>query len=143
MSILCGFVGTLTADAINRTSAGGKNWTALNVRVGTGQATQWCSVAVFGDDAAAVASLKTGAAVYCEGRLELRRWENHGGHKMSGLSVVATFSRPIDLKAKPKREKKDEPPGSGRERAARSDSRPNGNSGSAFNDDIPFAPEVR
>ena len=103
MSILCGFTGTLTADAINRTSSGGKNWTALNVRVGTGQQTQWCSVAVFGDEAGAVAPLKEGAAVYIEGRLELRRWENHGGNKMSGLSVVATFCRPIELRAKPKR----------------------------------------
>src|SRR6185312_15340646 len=77
MSILCGFTGTLTADAINRTSSGGKNWTALNVRVGTGQQTQWCNVAVFGDEAGAVAPLKEGAAVYIEGRLELRRWENH------------------------------------------------------------------
>jgi single-stranded DNA-binding protein len=104
MSILCGFTGTLTADAVNRTSAGGKNWTSINVRVGTGQQTQWCSVSLFGDDAAASARLKEGAAVYVEGRLELRRWENHGGHKMSGLSVVASFCRSIELKTAPKRE---------------------------------------
>jgi single-stranded DNA-binding protein len=102
VSIICGFAGTLTADAINRTSAGGKDWTALNVKVGDGKNTQWCSVAVFGDEAAGVAALKSGAAIYIEGRLELRRWENHGGHKMSGLSVVATFCRPINMKAKPK-----------------------------------------
>ena len=41
---------------------------------------------------------------YSEARLVLRRWENLGGHKMRGLSDVATFCRPIDLKAKPKRE---------------------------------------
>ena len=140
MSIFCGFAGTLTADAVNRTSASGKNWTSLNVRIGDGKTTQWCSIAVFGDDAANLASLKEGAAIYCEGRLELRRWENHSGHKMSGLSVVATFCRPIELKAKPKRE--EPPPASGRERAARSDCAPAGKT-SAFNDDIPFAPEVR
>jgi single-stranded DNA-binding protein len=104
MSILCGFVGTLTADAIKRTSAAGKDWTALNVKIGDGKSTQWCSIAVFGDDAANVRALKSGAAIYCEGRLELRRWENHGGHKMSGLSLTASFCRPIDLHAKPKRE---------------------------------------
>jgi single-stranded DNA-binding protein len=104
MSIICGFTGTLSGDAVNRTSSGGKNWTSLNVRVGAGKQTQWCSVAVFGDDAANIAPLKEGAAVYVEGRLELRRWENHGGHKMSGLSVVATFCRPIELRAKSKRE---------------------------------------
>lgn len=104
MSILCGFTGTLTADAIKRTSTAGKDWTSLNVRIGDGKGTQWCSVAVFGDDAASVAALKEGTAVYCEGRLELRRWENHGGHKMSGLSVTASFCRPIELRAKAKRE---------------------------------------
>jgi single-stranded DNA-binding protein len=102
MTILCGFAGTLTADANTRTSAAGKDWTALNVKIGDGKSTQWCSIAVFGDDAANVGTLKAGTAIYCEGRLELRRWENHGGHKMSGLSVVASFCRPINLQAKQK-----------------------------------------
>ncbi len=100
MSITCGFVGTLTADANKRTSATGKDWTSLNVRVGTGRKTQWCSVAVFGDDGASVAALKLGASIYCEGRIELRRWENHGGHKMAGLSVTATLCRPVNLRPK-------------------------------------------
>jgi single-stranded DNA-binding protein len=104
MSILCGFAGSLTADAITRTSAAGKDWTSLNVKVGDGKNTQWVNCAVFGDDAVNVAELKEGAAVYVEGRIELRRWENHGGHKMSGLSCTASFCRPIDLRAKPKRE---------------------------------------
>jgi single-stranded DNA-binding protein len=104
MSILCGFVGTLTVDAQNKTSAAGKNWTALNVKIGDGKNTQWVNCAVFGDDAANVASLKAGAAVTIEGRLELRRWENHAGHKFSGLSVTASFCRPITLHAKQKRE---------------------------------------
>jgi single-stranded DNA-binding protein len=104
VSIICDFAGTLTADAINRTSASGKNWTSLNVKIGDGKNTQWVNCAVFGDDAANVAELKEGAAVYVEGRLELRRWENHGGHKMSGLSVTASFCRPIKLRTKPKRE---------------------------------------
>jgi single-stranded DNA-binding protein len=100
MSILCGFTGVLTADAIKRTSAAGKDWTSLNVKIGDGKSSQWCNVAVFGDDAANVATLKAGAAVFVEGRIELRRWENHGGHKMAGLSVAASFCRPIDLRAK-------------------------------------------
>jgi len=102
MSILCGFVGTLTVAPVKRTSAAGKDWTALNVKIGDGKSTQWCNVAVFGDDAIAVASLKEAAAIYCEGRIELRRWENHGGHKMSGLSVTASFCRPITLHAEQK-----------------------------------------
>ncbi|WP_316228639.1 single-stranded DNA-binding protein [Bradyrhizobium sp. SZCCHNR1045] len=104
MSIICAFVGILSADAVHRTGSNGKPWTSLNVRIGQGPTTQWCSVAVFGDDAATFASLKQGAAVFIEGRIELRRWENHGGHKMAGLSVVASHCRAIDLKAKPKRE---------------------------------------
>ena len=100
MSILCAFTGTLTADAITRTAKSGADWTALSVRVGSGPTTQYISIAVFGDDGANVASLKEGAAVYVEGRLEPRRWENHAGHKMSGLNVAAAFVRPIDLRAK-------------------------------------------
>jgi single-stranded DNA-binding protein len=104
MSILCAFTGVLTADAKKRTSAAGKDWTSFNVRVGHGENTQWCSVAVFGDDLANVAGLKEGSAVFIEGRIELRRWENHGGQKMSGLNVTASFCRPIELRYKPKRD---------------------------------------
>jgi single-stranded DNA-binding protein len=103
MSILCAFVGTLIADAKPRTSQAGKTWTSLNVRIGHGENTQWATVAVFGDDAAGVADLKEGSAVFVEGRIELRRWENHGGQKMSGLNVAASFCKPIDLRSKPKR----------------------------------------
>jgi single-stranded DNA-binding protein len=103
MSILCAFTGTLTADPIKRTSAAGRDWTALNVKVGDGKSTQWCSIAVFGDNAASVDTLKAGAAIYVEGRLELRRWENHAGYKMSGLNVTATLCRPIELRAKTER----------------------------------------
>jgi Single-strand binding protein family len=71
MSILCGFTGTLTADAIKRTTKDGKPWVCLNVRIGSGQGTQYSNVSVF-EDAESVASLKQGAAIYCEGRLELR-----------------------------------------------------------------------
>jgi single-stranded DNA-binding protein len=131
MTILCGFVGTLTVDAQNKISAAGKNWTSLNVKVGDGKNTQWLNCAVFGDDAASVAALRAGAAVYIEGRLELRRWENHGGHKMSGLSVAASFCRPIDLRARPHRESNKSEP----------DSASGG--GGAMSDNIPFGMEWR
>jgi single-stranded DNA-binding protein len=101
MTILCAFTGVLTADAKSRTSQSGKVWTSINLRIGHGESTQWASVAVFGDDAADVARLKEGAAVFIQGRIELRRWENHGGQKMSGLNAVASFCRPIDLHSKP------------------------------------------
>jgi single-stranded DNA-binding protein len=110
MTILCGFVGTLTADAKKRTSQSGNDWTSLNLRAGHGEATQWVSVAVFGEDAAAAADLKEASAVFVEGRIELRRWEKHDGTKMSGLSVTASSCRPIDLQPKK--------PHSGRERAS-------------------------
>jgi single-stranded DNA-binding protein len=97
MTILCAFTGVLTADARKRTSAAGKDWTSLNVRIGHGEGTQWASVAIFGDDAPTMAGLKEGAAVYVEGRIELRRWENHAGHKMSGLNVTASHCRPVQL----------------------------------------------
>jgi hypothetical protein len=112
VSILCAFAGVLTADAKPRTSQSGKTWTSLNLRVGYGDQTQWCSVAVFGDHAAAVTGLKEGAGIFVEGRIELRR-KNHAGHDMAGLNVAASFCRPIDLQPKKK-------PHSGRERAAQS-----------------------
>jgi single-stranded DNA-binding protein len=111
MTILCAFTGVLTADANKRTSKAGKDWASLNVRVGHGEQTQWASVAVFGDDAAGVADLKAGSAVFVEGRIELRKWKNHAGHDMAGLNVGASLCRPIDLKQKPQ---------TGRERAGQS-----------------------
>ena|SRR5215831_13931573 len=104
MSIVCGFTGILSADAVKRQSKNGKDWVSLSVKVGNGPNTQWINTSVFGNDVANVADLKAGASIYIEGTIELRRWENHAGHKMAGLSAVATFCRPIDLRAKSKRE---------------------------------------
>jgi single-stranded DNA-binding protein len=102
MTIHCGFTCVLTADAKPRKSAGGRDWVSLNVRVGSGETTQWCSVAVFGNEAIDAAALKENAAIYIEGRLELRKWKNHAGHDMAGLNVTANFWRPVNLRAKPK-----------------------------------------
>lgn len=104
MTIICGFTGILSADAIKRRSKAGNDWVSLNVKTGSGPNTQWVNTSIFGDDVSSVADLKAGAAVFIEGTIELRRWENHAGHKMAGLSAVATVCRPIDLRSKSKRE---------------------------------------
>jgi hypothetical protein len=74
----------------------GKEWTSLNVHIGSGQTTRYCNIAVFGDDAMSRRSRKAPRAGSSCGA-------GKSGHKMSGLNVAATHCRPIDLRAKVKR----------------------------------------
>jgi single-stranded DNA-binding protein len=96
MTIHCGFTGTLTANAVKKITKEGKPWVYLNVRTGAGQDTQFTTVSVFGD-AGNIASLKQGAGVFVEGRIELRRWESKTGQNAE-LRVIASYCRPIDLR---------------------------------------------
>ncbi len=89
--IACAFVGRLVRDAKVLETKAGKPWVSLNLRV---EPVDWVSAAYFGD-IAAISELKEGAQVFIEGRLTLRRWQNHAGHQMSGLDVVASFCRPV------------------------------------------------
>ena len=148
MTIECAFFGLLASDAeVRRTSQAGKQCARLRVGVRKDDDMQWVSVAVLGKASETAAELKKGGRCYCEGPIKLDAWrgndsvERHG----AGGDVVQDRQDPHQIdRNKPKRErqKREEPPASGRERAHRRDYRPSVGS-AGLNDDIPFSTEVR
>lgn len=139
MSIECAFFGFLAADAETRTSQAGKQWARLRVGVGKDDAMQWVSVAVFGKAAETAAELKKGDRCYCEGTIKIDSWRGGDGTDKHGLSVSSfKIEKTHQIgRARPQREKsqKPEPAASGRERAARSDYAPAGQT-PAFDDEL-------
>ena len=125
------FFGTLGRDAEAKTSKAGKTYLKLNVRVGEGDTPQWISVMAFDQEAIAAADrMLKGAKVYIEGRLSLDEWTGADGAKRHGLSVMSFHCRLAAIgRNKAKRERATESPAPG--------------GAVPFNDDIPFAPEVR
>jgi single-stranded DNA-binding protein len=94
MSIECAFFGTLGKDAEIKTSASGKTYVRLNVRVGDGDGAQWVSVLAFDSQAVELADkLVQGARLYVEGRLELSEWTGRDGAKRQGLNVMSWHCR--------------------------------------------------
>jgi single stranded DNA-binding protein len=143
MTIEAAFLATLGKNAESKLSGSGKPYLRLNGRVGDGDQAQWISVMVFDQDAINVADkLTKGARVYVEGRLSLTEWTAQDGAKRHGLSVMSWHCRLAQIgRSRPKREsnqqKQDDPPASGRERAARSDYAPAGKAPD-LDDSIPF-----
>ncbi|HLK83386.1 MAG TPA: single-stranded DNA-binding protein [Xanthobacteraceae bacterium] len=94
MTIEAAFFGSLGHDAEPKTSANGKPYLRLSVRVGDGDAAQWVSVLAFDAEALAMASrFVQGARVYVEGRISLTEWTGKDGAKRHGLSVMAWHCR--------------------------------------------------
>ncbi|WP_024519381.1 single-stranded DNA-binding protein [Bradyrhizobium sp. Tv2a-2] len=92
--IECAFFGALGRDAESKTSASGKPYLKLNVRVGDGDTCQWISVLAFDPDAIGVADkMVKGARVYIEGKLSLNEWTGTDGSKRNGLSVMSFHAR--------------------------------------------------
>lgn len=131
--------GVVAKDPEPRTSAAGKPYMRINLRVGDGDAAQWVLVTVFG---AAVAELAgravRGATLYCEGRLNLDRWTGQDGRERCGLSMAAWRCEvPKIGRDKPKRERSPRKPAAaavedgGTTAVGRKPARP-------FNDLIPF-----
>jgi single-strand DNA-binding protein len=146
MSIECAFFGSLARDAETKTSKNGKTYIRANIRVENGETAQFINCMIFDTDAIAIADkLVKGARAYIEGKLSLDEWTGQDGAKRTGLSCVSWHCRLAQIgRAKVKREQqKQDPPASGRERAARSDFAPSGGGSADMNDDIPFAPEWR
>jgi len=147
MTIECAFFGFLASDTeVRRTSQAGKRWACLRVGVSKDDDMQWVSVAVFGKAAETAAELKKGDRCYCEGSIKLDAWRGNDGVERHGLAVTSfTIEKTHQIgrnKPKRKRQKREEPPASGRERAHRRDYRPSVGS-AGLNDDIPFSTEVR
>ena len=81
------FFGALGRPPDLRTAKSGKAWLSLSVAVGKDDATQWVSVAVFGDQAIELAGiLEKGDRLYCEGRLRLNVWNANGQTRAASTS---------------------------------------------------------
>src|SRR5258706_8615774 len=111
MTIECAFFGSLGKNAEQKTSASGKRYLRLSVRVGDGDGAQWVSVLAFDPEAIEVADkLVAGARVYVEGRLELSEWTGNNGAKRQGLSVLSWHCRlPHIGRNKPKKKPSQDP----------------------------------
>jgi single-stranded DNA-binding protein len=131
MTIECAFFGSLGKIAEPKTSASGKRYLRLSVRVGDGDGAQWVSVLAFDPEAIEVADkLVAGARVYVEGRLELSEWTGSNGVKRQGLNVLSWHCRlPHIGRNRPKKKLSQEPASAPNERERTSDD---------FNDSIPF-----
>ena len=102
------FTGRLGQDPDLRTSRNGKTWLRLSVAVGTGDETQWVSVAVFEPLATELASnILKGDRLYVEGKLTLNEWQKDG-KAVAGLNVAASLVQPVYKigRNKPKKHKK-------------------------------------
>jgi single-strand DNA-binding protein len=135
MSIEAAFFGTLGRDAETKTSKTGKTYLRLNIRTGDGDTALWVNTMIFDPEAIAAADrMLKGAKVYVEGRLSLDEWTGSDGTKRSGLSCMSFHCRLSQIgRNNPKRKS---------DREATAPYAPG--SGPAFYDDnIPFAPEVR
>jgi single-stranded DNA-binding protein len=94
MTIECAFFRSLGKNAEPKTSASGKRYLRLSVRVGDGDGAQWVSVLAFDPEAIEVADkLVAGARVYVEGKLELSEWTGSDGVKRQGLNVLSWHCR--------------------------------------------------
>jgi len=94
MSIEAAFFGSLGRDAERKTSASGKRYLRLSVRVGDGDGAQWVSVLAFDPETIEAADkLVAGSRVYIEGKLELSEWTGNNGAKRQGLSVMSWHCR--------------------------------------------------
>jgi single-stranded DNA-binding protein len=151
MSIQAAMFGMLGKDAETKTSAAGKPYLRLNIRIGDGDAVQWINAMTFDPDAIAVADkMVKGARVYIEGSIKLDEWTGQDGAKHHGLSLMSWHCRLSQIgrnrpsRAASAREDRPKAASSGRARAAASDFAPIGAESRppkghpAFDDDIPF-----
>jgi single-stranded DNA-binding protein len=130
------FFGALGRDAERKTSAAGKPFLRLNVRVGDGDAVQWINVTTFDANAIEAAEkLVKGSRVYVEGRLSLDEWTAKDGSKRQSLSCMSWHTR-LSKIGRNRREKST----SDRESASHPYAP---TSGAPFNDDVPFLMEWR
>jgi single-stranded DNA-binding protein len=85
-----------------KTSANGKDYLRLSVRVGEGDAAQWVTIVAFDPEAITIAdSFDIDACVYVEGRISISEWTGNDGAKRHGLSVMSWHCR-----NRPKRDKR-------------------------------------
>ena len=94
--IECALSGRLTADPVQRTGKTGKPRLAMSMAVGSGDAVQFVSVALFGDSVSEMGGrLAKGDRAYVEGRVQLRTWTDKDGSARAGLSVSSFHVVPL------------------------------------------------
>lgn len=106
--IACAFAGRLGRDAAVKTTQAGKSFVAFSVVEGEGEAQQWLQVSAWSDSIVDIADfLKSGTAVYVEGKIKLRQWDGPEGVRPQ-LQVSATLVQPLALlgRSKPKAPRK-------------------------------------
>ena len=94
--IECAFQGTVGRDPQRRTSQNtGRDWASFSVACGEDENAQWLDVACFGPSVDQAVQLTKGDAVYVEGKISLRTWQNEDGSKRTTLSVAAKLVQPM------------------------------------------------
>jgi single-strand DNA-binding protein len=137
MTIEVALFGVLGRDAESKTSKNGKPYLRLNVRCGDGDAVQWISAMIFGDDVPDAARLEKGSRVYLEGSLKLNEWTAQDGTKRHSLSVMSWHCKlaAIGRNRPTKRESSDSEQ---RPESHSSDTRVRGTADRDLDDEIPF-----
>jgi single-stranded DNA-binding protein len=94
MTIEAAFLGTLGRDGEVKSSARGKSYLKLNVRVGEGDGATWVSVVAFDETSLLIADRFTkGTRVYVEGKILLNEWTGQAGAKRRGVALMASHCR--------------------------------------------------
>ena len=130
MSLEVACFGVLGQPAEEKVSKTGKPYLRFSLRVGNDDGATWISVLSFDTEAIKVADrFVKGARCYVEGKLSTNEWKGNDGEKRLGLSVLSFHTRLSQI---------------GRNKVRRDGERHRSpRSAPAFNDEIPFAPEVR
>ncbi|WP_165351217.1 single-stranded DNA-binding protein [Ciceribacter ferrooxidans] len=154
-------IGHLGADPEIRRTQDGRP--IANLRVATSETwrdkvtgdrkerTEWHSVVIFVEGLAKVAEqyLKKGSAVYLEGQLQTRKWQDQSGQDRYTTEVVLNgFHCNLTLLGSPGGGNRPPPAGSPEDYGRESSRTPSGGAtgpsfSSDLDDDIPFAPEWR
>jgi single-stranded DNA-binding protein len=96
--IECAFVGMLGRDAEVRSSAKGRQYLKLNLRVAENDDAQWVSTLSFDPEAIPQGgTFLKGCKVYIEGRISMNEWTDQAGGKRFGLAAIANYSRLVQI----------------------------------------------
>jgi single stranded DNA-binding protein len=92
------FTGAIGRDPELKTSASGKKFCSVPVAVGSGDATTWIRVAMFGELAVEFAGqAKKGETVAVEGTLKIGTYTGKDGKERISFDVVARYVRVAEI----------------------------------------------
>ncbi len=96
-AIECAASGVIVKDPTIRDTKTGKPWASLTLRIGDGDTAQWLRCSIFGEHVSDVAQLKSGAALYIEGKIRSDSYQTHDGTQRHGLSASCFVARPLGM----------------------------------------------